>query len=306
MNRGLIRIYFGHKKMSKIPKSVGIHDGLFHADEVTACALLEMFDFIDRSKIVRTRDSSKLASCEFVCDVGGEFDPSRKLFDHHQSDYTGPLSSAGMILQYLRDTKVLTSEEYEMLNDELIKDVDDHDNGRIPQPEASCTFSQIIENFYPIDYEATEAEESHAFLQALDFAKGHLERVWQRFHFRLQSRDVVATAMQKADSYLLFDKALPWQENFFSLGGESHPASFIIMPCKQHWKLRGIPPDSEHLLEVRIPLPKEWAGLLGEDLEKVSGIKGAIFCHKGRFISVWKTKEAALKALEYVMQYASK
>nr|NGX32100.1 hypothetical protein [Candidatus Anoxychlamydiales bacterium] len=38
------------------------------------------------------------------------------------------------------------------------------------------------------------------------------------------------------------------------------------------------------------------------DLQKVSKIDGAIFCHKGRFISIWKTKEAAIKALKYVFK----
>jgi uncharacterized UPF0160 family protein len=54
-------------------------------------------------------------------------------------------------------------------------------------------------------------------------------------------------------------------------------------------------------MKVRMPLPKEWAGLLDEDLKKVSGLPGAIFCHKGRFVSVWETKEDALKALNYIL-----
>jgi len=37
---------------------------------------------------------------------------------------------------------------------------------------------------------------------------------------------------------------------------------------------------------------------MDKELERVSGIRGAIFCHKGRFISVWETKEAALQALQ--------
>jgi uncharacterized UPF0160 family protein len=55
-------------------------------------------------------------------------------------------------------------------------------------------------------------------------------------------------------------------------------------------------------MQVRMPLPVEWAGLMDEDLKKASGIKGAIFCHKGRFISVWETKEDAIKALEFVLR----
>ena len=82
------------------PRSFGTHDGSFHADEVTACSLLLAFGKIDREKIHRTRDSAVLASCEYVCDVGGIFDPALKRFDHHQAEYVGPLSSAGMVLAF--------------------------------------------------------------------------------------------------------------------------------------------------------------------------------------------------------------
>jgi uncharacterized UPF0160 family protein len=99
---------------------------------------------------------------------------------------------------------------------------------------------------------------------------------------------------------LIFDESLPWMDNFFELGGESHPAQFVIMPSGPHWKLRGIPPSMNERMKVRTPLPENWGGLREEELRKVSGIPGAIFCHKGRFISIWETKEDALKALAIV------
>jgi uncharacterized UPF0160 family protein len=58
-------------------------------------------------------------------------------------------------------------------------------------------------------------------------------------------------------------------------------------------------------MKVRLPQPIQWAGLLDEDLKRVSGISGAVFCHKGRFISVWETREDALKALEYTLRQTS-
>jgi len=86
----------------------------------------------------------------------------------------------------------------------------------------------------------------------------------------------------------------------FELNGLGHPALFIIMPSGEHWKLRGIPPSYEEKIKVRHYLPKKWEGLLEEELQAVTGIEGAVFCHKGRFISVWKTKEDAFKAYELV------
>jgi uncharacterized UPF0160 family protein len=109
--------------------------------------------------------------------------------------------------------------------------------------------------------------------------------------------------MDRSDLCLIFDRNIPWQENFFDLGGVDHPAQFVIMPSGKHWKLRGIAPDAQRLMQVRCPLPEKWAGLLEKDLKRVSRISGAVFCHKGRFISVWETKNDALKALDYVLQH---
>lgn len=284
-----------------IKRSVGTHDGSFHADEVTACALLLVFGKIDRDKIVRSRDLKALSECEYVCDVGGVYDPEAKRFDHHQSAYTGDLSSAGMVLLYLKSQGLLDGEAYQFFNRSLIMGVDAHDNGRVTPEIGTCTFSQVITNFVPPVYDAPKEEQERAFFEALEFTQGHLSRLRERFHYIQACREKVVESMKKKDQYLFFEEAMPWMECFFDRGGESHPALFVVMPSSGHWKLRGIPPSSEERMKVRMPLPQEWAGLLDDDLKRASGIPGAIFCHKGRFISVWETKEDAFKALNYVL-----
>jgi uncharacterized UPF0160 family protein len=290
----------------KIPRSCGTHDGTFHADEVTACALLMLFNLIDENKIIRTRDLTLLTQCEFICDVGGVYDPESKLFDHHQVDYQGPLSSAGMILQYLQSISILKNNEYEFLNHSLVMGVDAHDNGRDPLIPGYCSFSHVVSNFTPIRYDCQPEEQNQAFHQALKFVYEHLLRLWDRFKYTQSCRQIVQDCMEKSRDCLIFDQTLPWLDIFFELRGIEHPALFVIMPSGSHWKLRGIPPSYEDRMKVRLPQPKEWAGLLDEELKRVSGITGAIFCHKGRFISVWETREDALKALEYTLKQAEK
>lgn len=285
----------------KNSRSFGTHNGTFHADEVTACALLLLFNLIDRNKIIRTRDHQILSQCEFVCDVGGLYQPEQKLFDHHQADYQGPLSSAGMILLYLKDKNILSIKEYNFFNSTLILGVDAHDNGKDPQIHGLSTYSTIISSFTPIFHEADESEQNTAFFEALDFALKYLTRIYSRYKYIQSCKEIVSEAMQRKENYLIFEKNIPWLELFFEFDGIHHPAQFVVMPSGIHWKLRGIPPSLEDRMKVRVPLPKEWAGLLDEDLKKISGIKGAIFCHKGRFISVWETREDAIKALQCVL-----
>lgn len=283
-------------------RSFGTHDGSFHADEVSACALLIVFDRIDRDKIVRTRDPKLLDECEYVCDVGGVYDPSIKRFDHHQIEYTGPLSSAGMIWRYLFDQKAVDEETYQFVNRSIISGIDAHDNGRVLQNEGVTTFSHVIANFVPVNYDADDKEQTAAFMEALDFAVGHFSRLLMRYNYIHLCRDKVAKAMETRERYLMFEEPLPWQDNFFDLGGESHPALFVVMPSQGHWKVRGIPPTRERRMQVRQMLPKAWAGLRDEELKRISGIEGAIFCHKGRFISVWETKEDAMRALDMMLK----
>lgn len=290
--------------VKKKPRSFGTHDGSFHADEVTACALLLLFGLIDESKVIRTRHRELLEGCEYVCDVGGVYDPSKKLFDHHQADYQGPMSGAGMILLYLKDQAIMTPEEYRVFHQALIKGVDDHDNGKDPQIPGLCTYSHVIANFAPIPYDASDKEQDEAYSVALHFSLGHLKRFLERYRYVQSCRSVVEKAMQTRHSCLIFEKGIPWQPLFFDMGGIDHPATFVIMPSGEHWTLRGIPPSFEDRMNVRVPLPQEWAGLLEDELKKVSGIKGAVFCHKGRFVSVWETREDALEALKYTLSQA--
>lgn len=282
-------------------RSVGTHDGTFHADEVTACALLWVFDLIDPDQIVRSREMKILNRCEYLCDVGGVYDPSQKRFDHHQAGYQGELSSAGMINLYLKENRIIDQKLYDFLNRSLIWGVDAHDNGRVTIEPGSCTFSQVITNFVPPNYDAVDEAVTKAFFEAVQFAHGHLKRLIERYRYVEECREQVALAMKQGKDVLVFEKSMPWMDLFFDMGGERHPAQFVVMPSGGHWKLRGIPPNSKDRMRVRRPLPELWAGLMGDELQKISGIPGAIFCHKGRFISVWETKEDAMKALEKVL-----
>ena len=273
-----------------IPRSFGTHDGSFHADEVTACAFLLLYDLIDRDKIKRTRDDKVLKTCEFVCDVGGEYVSENKRFDHHQKEYQGMLSSAGMVLKYLKQNKTIDNATYHYFNKCLVKGVDAIDNGRLNLPLGTASYSSVIACFTPTRYSESEEVFDTGFKDAIDFAFGHLTRLLKKHLYIKECRSSVREVMKKGKDVLVFSEAMPWMESFFSLGGKSHPAKFVIMPAGKHWKLRGIPPNSEKKMKVRLDLPLSWAGLSDEELSEASGLEGGVFCHKGRFISIWEDK----------------
>ncbi|KAM6330796.1 MYG1 exonuclease [Alca torda] len=72
---------------------IGTHDGTFHCDEVLACYLLRLLPRYRDAEVVRTRDPQRLAQCDVVVDVGGEYDPERHRYDHHQRSFTQSMRS---------------------------------------------------------------------------------------------------------------------------------------------------------------------------------------------------------------------
>ncbi len=288
----------------EVKRSAGVHDGNFHADEVVACALLIFFDLIDGDKIVRSRDPEALSTCEYVCDVGGIYDPNKKRFDHHQVDYDGTCSSAGMVLRYLLDEKIISKALRDYFHENLIYGVDAHDMGTTTR-FGFANFSHAIALFNPVEYTAKPEAYAKGFSEACSYAQGYLKRLKARFDYNQGCREIVKKAMDVGKDFLTFSEPIPWIDGFFELGGEKHPAQFLLMPTSQNqWKVRAIPPNEKEKMDMRTPLPAAWSGLMGEALEQVSKIPGAVFCHKGRFVSIWETKESAEKALNEALKGA--
>jgi uncharacterized UPF0160 family protein len=88
--------------------AIGTHNGHFHADEALAVYMLRKhIPTYSGARLVRTRDPKLLDECHTVVDVGGEYDPARNRFDHHQRtfatcfpDRQTRLSSAGLVYMH--------------------------------------------------------------------------------------------------------------------------------------------------------------------------------------------------------------
>ena len=137
----------GYKKIT-----IGTHNGHFHCDETLACSLLKMLPRYREAEIVRTRDPAVLATCSLVVDVGGEYDPARLRFDHHQKTFsqtinsldgskkwTTKLSSAGLVYFHFgreiisellaTDSPQLTEKVFDKVYENFIQEIDAIDNG---------------------------------------------------------------------------------------------------------------------------------------------------------------------------------
>lgn len=282
-----------------MPTTVATHDGPFHADDVMAVALIRTF-FDASASVVRTRDPARIDEADLVVDVGAVFDPPTGRFDHHQASYEGPLSSAGMVLAWLTDEGKVPPDLSSRLRASMMDYIDDVDNGRLaPKAHVPC-FPRIVEAL-------THTAQGHAgfdvvFEEAVGIGISWLRGLKIEHERVVEARRVVTAAMAEAEAQgrrvIELEAYVPWKPAYFDHGGASHPTDYVLHPGTDgSWRVVAIPPKLGDFGQKR-SLPEAWAGLTDSDLEKVTGVAGSVFCHKNRFIAVFRTREAAIEALE--------
>ncbi|MFT5679151.1 MAG: uncharacterized UPF0160 family protein [Myxococcota bacterium] len=281
-----------------MPTTVATHSGPFHADDVLAWALIRTFFDADAA-LIRTRDQALIETTDIVVDVGGLYDPATLRFDHHQQEYTGLLSSAGMVLHWLADDGRITPALAGELRGQMVDYVDDVDNGRrMPDTAVPC-FALLVSAYNQGCH--TLEEFDAAFLRAGEAAAGMVAGIVAGHTERLASAATVIAAMDAAtaagQNVIFMDRYHSWKDIYFANGGEDHPTEYVVHPgIDGRWRAVGIPPVRGSFAQKRA-FPEAWAGLRDEELSAVTGVEGALFCHKNRFIAVFLTREGVLEAM---------
>ena len=278
-----------------MPLKLATHDGSFHADDVLAAALIRVFLDPD-AEVIRSRDPSVLAQADIVFDVGHVFDPSARRFDHHQRDYDGSRSSAGMVLDYLQSEGHVKSSVASKLRRDLVDHVDAVDTGVAEPTDGVPTFSMLVGTLTERAGDDFDPWYERAAGIAADVVCGIRAGV-----LRAEAAvSKVETAMREAeatgDRILRLPHYVKWKPAYFAAGGATHPTEFVVFPTDDSWRLLTIP-VAPHSYEDKQKLPEAWAGLEGEALSEVIGVEGARFCHRNRFIAVFDTEHALRAAL---------
>lgn len=156
-----------------------------------------------------------------------------------------------------------------------------------------------INTFIPSWSEETPDYDS-GFAEAFKVAKNLLEHEIVKRKNLLRAKEIVEEVYKNSS-----DKRVIVFEKYYPTNGvlAKHKEPLFVVAPKEDgtWFVTGIK-DDENSFIWRKYFPKTWAGKRDNDLENASGISGAVFCHRGRFIAVNKTKEGAIemakKALE--------
>ena len=277
---------------------LGTHSGSFHADDVLAAAMIRVFLDPDAS-VVRSRDPQVLAKADIVFDVGHVFDPDRRRFDHHQREYDGDRSSAGMVLDFLEREGEVPADLATRLRDELVDYVDAVDIGaRQPEHGVPC-FAMMVGVLNERADDDFDPWYERAVAMAMDIVEGIRAGHERAAADAAEVREAMREAETAGRRTLRLERYLKWKPAYFAAGGAEHPTDLVLFPGRGDWRIVTIP-VAEGSREDKVKLPRSWAGLEGEALEEASGIEGARFCHRNRFIAVFETEAAAVEALEQV------
>ena len=283
------------------PLLVVTHDGTFHTDDVFACAVLSLV-FADREiEILRSREESDIERADIVVDVGGVYDTQTQRFDHHQKggaaerDNGVPYASFGLVWKQY-GTELTGSEENTLFIDEqLVQGIDGADNGVVNKVADNGVYSysviDMISSLRPTWQEDTPMDE--AFMEAVNMATSIIERMIAHAASYSNARDLLEASYESSEDKTVIDIGKEYPGWYEVMASYPEPLYVIYERTDGSWSVKAVRENPAEFAS-RKPLPETWAGLKDEELQSITGVPDALFCHNGRFIVVAETREGAL------------
>lgn len=275
------------------------HGGTFHADEVFASVILDLYrQAVGESELVVYR--APLLEAEIIPEGAIVYDIGCGKYDHHQRGGNGirgndvPYAACGLIWRDFgmeicrRSTRPQLM--WRMIDNELVQPIDAVDCGEMPRTEYGiqpCTISGVISAFNP-NWDDNESLDD-GFMDAFDLALQIFNKIAERAYSKVAAYDYVYECMNKTtDGVMILPKYVPWLDPVMkpaeNMADKAAALRFVVYPANRGgYQWRGIP-DREGSFGLRKAAPDSWWGLNGEELQKITGIKTAKFCHPNGFI----------------------
>ena len=304
------------------PSFLVTHSGGFHADEVlSSVVLIRLFP---DARLVRSRAPEWITpgADRIVYDVGGAYDATTGIFDHHQRAAPRrvdgqPFSSFGLIWKHFgRDyltalsvPRAVVDTVHAAFDASFVLPIDLVDNGALSPDSVGLlgglTLPSLLETLKPVFDDGDPEATDRAFHAAIAIARSFVEAKITAIHAKLRAEALVlqAIALAGESRVLELPMGMPFRSAIVKAGADH--LLFVVHPREADWCLGGIR-RAEQGFELRADLPAAWAGLSGLDLEVATGVDGASFCHIGRFIAAAKTRDAALALARLAVEDAEK
>ncbi|MEI6478833.1 MAG: MYG1 family protein [bacterium] len=286
------------------------HNGSFHADDVFAVATIELVYPKERFEVVRTRDEARINNGDFVVDVGRIYDENTLRFDHHQEGGAGkresgiPYASFGLVWKKFGE-KLCGKDQSEIIDKSLVSFIDAGDNGVDLVEEKKGVSNFSISSLVSV-FNSTSLEKDNndrTFLELVELAKKTIKREIAISEEYVFGEKKIKEAYESAEDKRLIILNEQIDKIILNDVLQRFPeVLFVIHPYhKLGSAVRAVRKNSSSF-ESRKKLPEAWAGKTGEELQKITGVSDAIFCHNARFVANAKSMEGALKLAKIALE----
>lgn len=299
-------------------KSICTHSGSFHADDALGVAILKILH--PGASVLRSRDPKAWASCDALVDVGGEHDPDRNRFDHHQKGFDArrggangtPYAGSGLVWLahgidcvrailpgIAREEAAAVAAE---VDERVIKHADAVDVGiDLPGP-SSFNLSGLIGSFNVTWLDDPEvSSDDDRFASAVHMCTLLIKGAIRSASADLAARSILEQAQTISNGRILVidTPRLPFEDY---VQRQMPEVLFVVYPeSAGHKHQVRVVPKVPGKFEARADLPQSWAGLQGRDLASITGVDDAVFCHNGRFICGAASREGAIRLAELAL-----
>jgi uncharacterized UPF0160 family protein len=313
------------------------HGSNFHPDDVFATATALLYYGVDKTglgqflhgyneikerhsgefvRVVRTLDKKVMDKATVLMDIGREYDEKRDRFDHHQEGGAGkreegtPYASFGLVWKKFGKKIIGNAEVSEYVDKMLVKQIDAMDNGigiaksLFPDGTQPLLFEELINLDCDLVY-------------SLGLTPQEMSKVFDKTFFKLipiAQKMIILTALKgfaliEADKKLehlynkmtdkriiIMDKKLP-----FRLAGYKEVLFSVYPSTRGGWNAQVVQ-IAEGFYDSRTHFPSTWGGKTPEELQKITGVSDAEFCHIGRWLVSAGSKEGVLKMVQLALK----
>ena len=296
----------------KTIKKLITHNGSFHADDIFACATLSLMleKKGEKFEIIRTRDEEIIKTGDYVFDVGGVYDEEGNRFDHHQKGGAGvrengiEYASFGLVWKKYGVGLAGSVEAAQIIDDKLVAPIDASDNGiNLVEKKYDIypyTIEMIINAMRPVWNEDVSMVDE-IFFKSVKIFESILKREIIHAQSEVEAKKKLMNVYDKAKN-----KSILVLENDFAhhkIFDDLTETYYVVFPRRSdgQWGIRTVRKGFK-TFENKKDFPREWGGLTNNELQKITGVSDAVFCHRALFMAVAKTKEGAIKLAQIALE----
>ena len=207
-----------------------------------------------------------------------------------------PYASFGLVWKEYGQALTGNIESAKFIDEQLVQGIDGADNGVLNKVADNGVYCYSVIDI--ISSMRKTWEETHtmdeAFMDAVNMATIILERMLAHAQSYAQAQDILETAYVQSVDKQIIDIGTEYPGWYELMANHPEPLFVVYQREDGKWSAKAVRSNPIEFA-ARKPFPEAWAGLRDEELQQISGVVDAIFCHNGRFIAVAQSRAGVIE-----------